>query len=145
MEVTGLHLLMHLNWKLHRLYDRTFMEIRQRHQLTQNEIDVLLFLSNHKESNTAVDVVQYRAISKSLISKSVESLAKRGFLRTQADEKDRRCIRLYITPMAGHIMLILYQAQNRFFRVVKENLTSGELEGLEGIYVKLLDSIDPNL
>lgn len=145
MHESGLHMLLHLNWKMHKLYDRMFQEIRHNHQLTQNEVDVLLFLSNNKEKNTAMDIVQYRAISKSLISKSVDLLVKRGFIRTQADEKDRRYTRLYITPAAGHIMLMLHRTQNKFFEVVKEDMTAEELEAVKEYFTRLSDSLDKYL
>lgn len=55
-----------------------FYQVSEELELTQNEIDVLLFLHNNAPLNTASDIARYRAMSKSMISKSVDSLYKRG-------------------------------------------------------------------
>ncbi len=63
------------NWKLKKVYEKMFYSLTKEFELTQNEIDVLLFLYNNSLLNTARDIARYRAMSKSMISKSVDSLS----------------------------------------------------------------------
>ena len=67
--------------------------------LSQNEIEVLLFLA-HKKCDTAREITQFRGISRSLVSKSVDLLMKKGYLEAKQDEKDRRVIHLLLLPKA---------------------------------------------
>ncbi|WP_339789008.1 helix-turn-helix domain-containing protein [Tissierella sp.] len=53
--------------------------------MTQNEIDVLLFLHNAAPLNTASDIARYRAMSKSMILKSVDALYRKGYLSYETD------------------------------------------------------------
>ena len=61
--------------------------------LTQNEIEVLLFLERGK-FDTARDISQVRGMPRSLVSKAVDQLVKRGFVETCQDKQDRRVVRL---------------------------------------------------
>ena len=61
-----------------RLYEEQFEEICQKYQITQNEADILAFLANNPDYDTARDIVEIRMITKSYISKSVENLIKKN-------------------------------------------------------------------
>ena len=77
------------SWKIKKVYEKMFYQVSEELELTQNEIDVLLFLHNNAPLNTASDIARYRAMSKSMISKSVDSLYKRGYLSYDIDELDK--------------------------------------------------------
>ena len=66
----------------------------------QSAVDVLMFLANNPEFNTAGDVCRYRNIKAALVSFHVEKLVKAGFVERQAVEGDRRKCRLVCTEKA---------------------------------------------
>ncbi len=45
--------------------------------LTHNEFEILVFLQENLEYNTAKDIVEFSGLSKGLISRSIESLLKK--------------------------------------------------------------------
>ena len=57
------------------LYENRCKEISNKYHLTKNEIDILLFLANNQPYDTSRDIVEYRALSKSHVCKSVDSLS----------------------------------------------------------------------
>ncbi len=114
-------------FKLSKVYETHCQRATQPYSLTQNESDVLLFLANNPTYDTAMDVVRYRAISRSLVSKSVKSLLARGYLSYEKDEKDRRSTHLRILPVALPAVKALQKAQEAFGRLLTENLTPQEL------------------
>lgn len=83
--------------QMKRLYEKQFEEICERYQITQNEADIIVFLANNREFDTARDIVEFRMIAKSYISKSVEDLIKKDFLVRTLDKEDRRIIHLKLT------------------------------------------------
>ena len=87
-----------------RLYEEQFEEICQKYQITQNEADILAFLANNPDYDTARDIVEIRMITKSYISKSVENLIKKGFLVRTLDKHDRRLIQLHLTDKSNPII-----------------------------------------
>ena len=129
------------NWKLKKMYEKMFYQLTEELQLTQNEIDVLLFLNNNSPLDTARDIARYRAMSKSMISKSVDSLYRKGFLSYETDETDKRCIHLKIEPVAIPIVEKLYKVQKRFFDTLTYNITEEEYKAMETVLNKMYENI----
>ena len=65
--------------------------------LSSAEVDVLTFLINNEgKYDTATDISNYRGISKSLVSKSVNTLMRKGYLSASPNEDDNRFMNLTI-------------------------------------------------
>ena len=133
--------LLMFSWRSKKLYERMFRAFLEEIQLTQNEADVLLFLKNNKPLDTAKDIVEYRAISKSMVSKSVESLLARGYLSYEEDENDRRCLHLMLEASAEPVIKKLQKIQNEFLEVIHHDITQEELEILD----KVLNKMNKNM
>jgi len=129
------------NWKLKKVYEKVFYQLTEELQLTQNEMDVLLFLYNNSPLDTARDIARYRAMSKSMISKSVDSLYRRGYLEYKIDQTDKRCIHLKIEPVAIPIVEKLYKVQKRFFDTLTYNITEEEYKAMETVLNKMYENI----
>ena len=129
------------NWKLKKMYEKMFYKLAEELQLTQNEIDVLLFLNNNSPLDTARDIARYRAMSKSMISKSVDSLYKRGYLSYDIDELDKRCIHLKIEPVAMPIVKKLHEVQKQFFDILTSNISEEEYKVMETVLNKMYENI----
>lgn len=95
--------------------------------ITRPEADVLLFLSNNPELNTARDVARYRGFSKAYVSKAIEPLARKGLLSICTDPRDRRRQLLTITGGA-EIARQLCQEQQRFLRSMAQGIPEADLE-----------------
>lgn len=119
------------------LYDRRIEESAHRLGLTKPEADVLLFLANNPQHNTARDVVHYRGFSKTYVSRSVESLTRRELLTAVQSAADRRVQYLHLTERASLPVQMLRQTQKEFFHTLTEDLTDEELAGMERIFIKV--------
>ena len=129
------------SWKIKKVYEKMFYQVSEELELTQNEIDVLLFLHNNAPLNTASDIARYRAMSKSMISKSVDSLYKRGYLSYDIDELDKRCIHLKIEPVAMPIVKKLHEVQKQFFDILTSNISEEEYKVMETVLNKMYENI----
>ena len=65
---------------LHRLYNLTLRDFGRANGLSQTEMDVLLFLHNNPDCNTARDMVHLRGLAKSNVSTALDSLRTRGLV-----------------------------------------------------------------
>lgn len=144
-EKNQLHPLLTFGWVFNKGYERICANARKEFGLTQNEADVLLFLTNNKGFNTAMDIVRYRCSSKALVSRSIDSLTARGFLTTRTDPDDRRFTRLYVTPEAQEAVAVLTQAQHEYFQMLSEEITAQEQETLTAVLQKFSAKIDQYL
>lgn len=132
-------------WKSKKLYEKMFQSTAAEMQLTQNEIDVLLFLHNNKQLDTAKDIADYRSLSKSMISKSVDSLINRGYLSYMTDENDKRCIHLKLQPAANLAVQKLLKIQSSYFKILSNDITMEESQVLNRVLDKLYKNISDEL
>lgn len=73
----------------------------KKYGLTQMEFNILLFLANNPEFDTAAQITKKRAFTKSHVSMSVRSLEERGLLTGEYHGTDRRTIHLKLTDAAA--------------------------------------------
>lgn len=112
----------------------------QQEGLTQNEIEVLLFLS-HQKYNTAREISRYHGISRSLVSKSVDQLVRSGYVKATQDEADRRCFRLSLLPKAEETVHRLHETHSEFMKALCEGITQEEGEVFMSIVCKLKENL----
>lgn len=95
-------------------YEAIFAPLCQQLELTQLEVDILLFLHNHPTKDTASHIVELRMLAKSNVSQGVESLIHKELLLRFPDEKDRRRIHLRPSTKAEPVLRRLTQVQNQW-------------------------------
>ena len=66
--------------------------------LAPSELDVLLCLLCHPEADTVGELSRLRMTTKSSVSRIVDALAGKGYVRMEEDARDRRVQRLTLTP-----------------------------------------------
>ncbi len=110
------------------LYTKLIMKEAKKFGLTQNEADVLLFLNNNPQFNTATDIVTNRLIAKSNVSTAVESLRLKNYVSVKTDEVNRRVVRIFLTQDAQPVIDDLKEGQNKFACILKESMGDEEIE-----------------
>lgn len=93
-----------------------YSEITEKFNMTIMEVRVLLFFDNHGSRNTAKDLVKIFHFTKSNVSKAIDSLLLRGYLKKQYDDQDRRYIHLTVQPEAACVLEMARQCRGRYFR-----------------------------
>ena len=106
------------SWTLFRnimkLYEKMLRAVCEKHALSTAEADVIGFLKNHRDKDTAAEISEIRLMSKGAVSKAVDALMKKGLLRRHPDDIDRRKIHLKLTEEAGPIVADIDQMQSDF-------------------------------
>lgn len=73
--------------------------------LTHNEFEILVFLQENLEYNTAKDIVEFSGLSKGLISRSIESLLKKEMLSIKKMTKTKEYLDYTYLPLPmKHLM-----------------------------------------
>ncbi len=104
------------------LLNRKMMSLCSRYCLKRAEIEVLLYLHENPEHNTAKDIQNYLYINKGYVSQIVDSLHQNGYLTATPDEKDRRFVHYAVTDKTAEI------AED--FEALNENLGEKLFEGV---------------
>lgn len=110
-------------------------------KLPQTAFDILLFLANNPECDTASDVVELRRIKANLVSVNVNRLVEEGYLRRESIPGDRRKTRLLCTDKAQPIIDRGRALQAQF----AERLLSGMSDEQRQAFTDAVSVIDRNL
>lgn len=120
-----------------RLYGQKIGEVAEAYEMSTIELNILLFLHNNPCYDTARDIVEYRFIAKSHVSKAVELLVKRGFLSVSEDSADRRIQHLGIQPAAKAVIADGCAAQQSLMEALHEGVTVQEQEHVDAVLLKI--------
>lgn len=127
--------------QLGRLYDRQLGPVAAAHSMTRMELDVLLFLANNPECDTARDIVELRCIAKSYVSKAIDALYRRGLLTARTDARDRRAVHLSLQPAAAGAVRAGRAAQEVFFRTVMRGVSEADAQRLTAVLTQMLQNV----
>lgn len=125
----------------HKTYRKFCQQAVEEYHFTPGEVDVMTFLSNNPCMNTAADICRFKNISKPLVCRSVDTLAKRGLLHPVTDEHDRRVIHLHLTVKADHISRRLQQCRTDFFRQLMDGITAEQLAAFETVLNRMQENL----
>ena len=98
----------------------------QKVKITTNSFDILMFLGNNLQYQTARDIVKVRNIKANLVSINVDKLIKEGYLKREAIEGDRRKTKLVCTTKAQPVIREGQQLQQEFVDHLFDNITQKE-------------------
>ena len=84
---TATHMFDHSK-KLAEAYEKVMQPLCKKLDMPKTALDVLMFLANNPEFNTAGDVCRYRNIKAALVSFHVEKLVEAGFVLTPIKVKE---------------------------------------------------------
>ena len=132
------HPLLTIRSALKRCYAHEMAGVLSRWQLTGMELDVLLFLGNNPDCDTASDMVQMRQLTKSHVSKAVERLTALGLVLQQRDEMNRRRIHLKLAEAAEPILRDGREAQKRFVEVLTRGLNDEDKAAADRILTVMM-------
>lgn len=125
------HPLLTIRPAMKRRYAREMASVLDKWQLNSMELDVLLFLGNNPGYDTASDMVQLRQLTKSHVSKAVESLTAKGLLAQERDQSNRRRVHLLLAPAAQPILAAGQQAQQRFVDVLTRGFSPEDMATMQ--------------
>ena len=126
-------------------YEMLTKSVCDRYQLTQMEYDILLFLHNYPQHNTAADIVKVRKSTKSHVSASLKELERKGLVRRLQSADNKKRIEIVLLPPADPIITDGIQAQREFAKTVLEGLTEEEMRMCKAAFHKICSNADKYL
>lgn len=109
--------------------------------LAQTAFDILMFLGNNPECNTARDIVEIRHIKANLVSVHVERLVEEGYLLRRPVKADRRKTELICTQRA----LPIIERGRLLQKTYIERLLAGMDEAARQAFASALYGIEQNI
>ena len=106
-------------------YELLSGEVCDRYELTQMEYDILMFLHNNPQLNTAAEIVKIRKSTKSPVSTSLKKLENRGFVKRIQSEDNKKHIEIVLLDRAALIVEAGLNAQKQ----IAQDVLSGNVAG----------------
>lgn len=132
-------------YKSKELYSSLFYPVCVKYKLTLAELLVLLLLADHRECDTARDIVDRLKLAKSHVSVSVRNLEKRGYLKSGYEEHDRRRIHLQLCDAAADAVAAAQETRQCFLAIVGQGFSEEELENLADYLRRVTDNMSAYL
>ena len=126
-------------------YELLSGEVCDRYGLTQMEYDILMFLHNNPQQNTAAEIVKIRKSTKSHVSTSLKKLENKGLVEKIQSKNNKKHIEIILLDQAKLIVEAGTNVQKQFARTVLSGLTVEEKQMCIRIFDKICNNAEENL
>ena len=123
-------------------YELLSGEVCDRYELTQMEYDILMFLHNNPQHNTAADIVRYRKSTKSHVSMSLKVLEEKGLIERRIDKDNKKRVEIYLLDSADDIIKDGIRVQKQFAKDMFNGLTDDEIALCKQIFKKICNNAE---
>jgi len=124
-----------------KLHDKKYHQILKKYDLTKLEIEILLFFENNKRYDTAKDIVDFKFLAKSHVSKAVTSLINNGYLCAKSDDHDRRCVHLKVSDDAKKVIKEATEIRNELIGIIFRDISVEEKRIMINVAKKIASNI----
>lgn len=126
-------------------YELLSSKVCDEYGLTQMQYDILMFLYNNPQHNTAADIVKIRKSTKSHVSTSLKGLEDRGLIKRLQSAENKKHIEIILLEKAMPIIEDGIKAQKDFASNVLSGLTNEEKQICLSVFDKICRNADEYL
>lgn len=126
-------------------YELLSGRVCDRYGLTQMEYDILMFLHNNPQHNTAAEIVKVRKSTKSHVSISLKNLESKGLVERIQSETNKKHIEIALLDKAELIVEAGINAQKEFAQDVLSGLTEEEKRMCINVFNKICNNAEERL
>jgi DNA-binding MarR family transcriptional regulator len=126
-------------------YELISSKVCDEYGLTQMQYDILMFLYNNPQHNTAADIVKIRKSTKSHVSTSLKGLEDRELIKRLQSAENKKHIEIVLLEKAIPIIEDGIKAQKDFASNVLSGLTNEEKRICMSVFEKICRNADEYL
>ena len=123
-------------------YEMLTRNVCDKYQLTQMEYDILMFLHNNPQHNTAADIVKVRKSTKSHVSTSLKDLEGKGMVERIQSVDNKKHGEIVLLEMADRVIEEGLKTQREFAKNVLHGLTEEEKKMCIEVFNKICQNAD---
>ena len=116
-----------------------------KYELTQMEYDILMFLHNNPQNNTAAEIVKIRKSTKSHVSTSLKNLENKKLIERKQSEENKKHVEIFLLDKAELIVEEGINAQKQFAQNVLSGLTEEEKDMCIRVFDKICNNAEEHL
>ena len=109
------------------------------------EYDILMFLHNNPQYNTAAEIVKIRKSTKSHVSTSLRMLEEKGLIEKRQSEDNKKYIAIILLDKAKTIVNEGIAVQKQFARDILDGLSEEEMDMCKAVFEKIYENAEKRL
>ena len=126
-------------------YELLAKDICDKYKLTQMEYNILMFLHNNPQYNTAADIVKIRKCTKSHVSTSIKELETKGYIKRVQNPNNKKQIEIILSNKALPIIEDGIKTQKIFAQNILNGLTEQEKRTFIDVFNKVCNNAEKYL
>ena len=126
-------------------YELLSGKVCDKYELTQMEYDILMFLHNNPQNNTAAEIVKIRKSTKSHVSTSLKNLENKKLIERKQSEENKKHVEIFLLDKAELIIEEGINAQKQFAQNVLSGLTEEEKDMCIHVFNKICNNAEEHL
>ena len=123
-------------------YEMLARKVCKEYSLTQMEYDILMFLHNNPQHNTAAEIVRIRKSTKSHVSTSLKELESKGLIERIPGTDNKKHIEIVLLEKAEPIIENGIKVQREFAKHVLTGLSEEEMRTCKAVFNKICRNAD---
>ena len=124
------------------LYAALTEGVRKKYAITRADFDVLMFLYNNPQYDTAAQVVKYRRLVKSQVSVAVAELVQRGYITAAYFGGNKKTVFLTLTQSGKAVAEEGRRAQRTFAETLFGGFGEEEIQNVKSYLARALDNAE---
>lgn len=128
--------------QLKKLVLRKAEPIIQEYDLRPVELDILIFLRQEKNIDTAKGIIARKHLSKAHISKSVDNLRLGGFIKVTEDDNDHRIYHISLTEKSDEVISKVTKVYEECREIMQKGISEEELKVAKNVVLKMIENIN---
>ena len=126
-------------------YELLSGKVCDKYELTQMEYDILMFLHNNPQNNTAAEIVKIRKSTNSHVSTSLKNLENKKLIERKQSEENKKHVEIFLLDKAELIVEEGINAQKQFAQNVLSGLTEEEKDMCIRVFDKICNNAEEHL
>ena len=125
-----------------KLMEKEMQPIETEYGLYKIDVQILLYLKRAGEQYTSKDIMQMNMFTRGHISQSLSRLQKKGLVRMEQDQEDRRCTHNYLTEDASAVIRKIEKISKKIREIILDGVTQEEQKVFASVAQKMTHNIE---
>ncbi|MGI5976138.1 MAG: MarR family winged helix-turn-helix transcriptional regulator [Candidatus Limivicinus sp.] len=127
--------------EMKKLLELQFNEVREKFDLKKVEVDVLYYLSQHRDYDTPTDIFCRLKLNRGHVSQAIDSLCRRGYIEPLQDKRDRRYMHYATTAAAQEAIDDITRVHETLNEYIFKGVTAAEVQTYRKVCRKICDNL----
>lgn len=127
--------------KYKKFNEKKLCKIYEKYDLRKIDMEIVVYLANCGDEDTARDIANTNMFTKGHISQSVKRLADMNYIKVEHDEKDMRVQHLKLTENVKPLLDELLSQKEKIVHSVFAGITEAESKVMDKVLKKICNNI----